>query len=106
MNFKDLLEDALPVIKNFAPTIATAIGGPMGAATGYAVKALADTFDAKPENIHDVCKNIITDPCACKKLSNLENDHKDFIQSLIGNFDDLSKAEISFKIEFDKDKDK
>jgi len=102
MNLKELFNDALPIIKNFAPTIGAAIGGPAGAAAGYAIPILANSFGANPGDIKQIVSNILQDPNAEEKLDKAEHEHKDIICALIDSMHGLSRAEINLKLEWDQ----
>lgn len=74
MDWKDLAG----TIANYAPLVGTAVGGPIGAAAGTAVKILAGLFgikspDPKPE---ELAAAIQADPQAAAKLLAAENEYK------------------------------
>jgi hypothetical protein len=100
MKFKELFSDALPLIKNFAPTIGLAIGGPYGVASGYAVSLLANLFSADPSDIKQLVSNIVQDPEATEKLQKLEMSHADWLSGLMKNVNKLAKAEVNIKLEW------
>jgi len=56
------------LLKNIAPTLATAVAGPLG---GAAVSALADKFGVA-DSVEAVAKAISGDPAAAQKLAELE----------------------------------
>ena len=62
------MNELLQLLKNSAPAIATAIGGPLG---GLAVSALAQKFGVEDE-VEAVTKAIKADPQAAIKLQELE----------------------------------
>lgn len=100
MKFKELFNDALPLIKNFAPTIGLAIGSPFGVASGYAVSLLANLFDSSPADVKQLVSNIMDDPNANQKLEDLEKRHGVWIAGLMKSVNKLSKAEINVKLEW------
>lgn len=62
------MNELFSLLKNIAPTLATAITGPLG---GAAVKAIADRFGVE-ESVEAVAKAIAGDPEATAKLQELE----------------------------------
>lgn len=71
-------KDVAGSIANYAPLVGTAVGGPIGAAAGTAVKILAGLFgikspDPKPE---ELAAAIQADPQAAAKLLAAENEYK------------------------------
>lgn len=98
MNIKDIFEDALPILYSFAPTIATAIGGPLGLATGYVIPILASAFSGNSGNLPELAAKIATDNEAKSKLQTLENQHAPVISSLSRFVNNLDNAEISIKL--------
>ena|ERR1700756_338575 len=101
MNVKEMLVDALPIIKEFAPTIAGAIGGPVGMAAGYVVPILANAFEGKSSNLKDLSQKIISHPQCKDILCSLESEHNVTIQSLLNNLNDLASLEITIKLAWD-----
>jgi len=98
MNGKELLNDAFPIIQKFAPSIAGAIGGPVGFALGYLIPILASAFGAHPSNIKELISNIVSDPLAADKLDKIDREHGDWFCTLSDNFDRLTSAEINVKL--------
>jgi hypothetical protein len=62
------MNDLLNLLRGIAPTLATAITGPLG---GAAVKAIADRFGVE-DSVEAVAKAIAGDPAAAAKLQELE----------------------------------
>lgn len=93
MKLKELLSDALPIISKFAPSIAGAIGGPVGVAAGYFIPILADAFGVHPSDIAGLTQKILNDSDAQRKLEQVESDHCDCANK-------LSNAEINIKLEW------
>jgi hypothetical protein len=62
------MNDLLNLLKNIAPTLATAVAGPLG---GAAVTALASKFGVS-DSVEAVAKAITTDPAAAQKLAEME----------------------------------
>lgn len=62
------MNDLLGLLKNIAPTLATAVAGPLG---GAAVSAIAAKFGVS-ESVESVAKAIAGDPQAAQKLAELE----------------------------------
>lgn len=104
MNVSHLLFEALPLIKQFAPTIGGAIGGPVGIAVGYAIPVLAHVFQTSPTDLKTLATKIMSDPEAPDRLKSLEETHANFIQGLLDNINDLSSAEINIKLNWDTNK--
>jgi hypothetical protein len=98
MKIKELFVDALPIIEKFSPTIGAAIGGPVGAATGYIIPLLASAFSVHPSDIPGLVAKIVADPDAQKKLSEIEDEHGDWIDTLQDSVSNLISAEINVKL--------
>ena len=64
------MNDLLNLLKGVAPTLATAVAGPMG---GAAVTALASKFGVS-DSVDAVAKAIVGDPAATAKLAEVEAD--------------------------------
>ena len=62
------MNDLLGLIKNIAPTLASAVAGPLGAA---AVSAIASKLGVS-DSVEEVAKAIAGDPQAAQKLAELE----------------------------------
>jgi hypothetical protein len=63
-----MMNDLLGLIKGFAPTLATAVAGPLG---GAAVQAIAQKFGVE-STVEAVAAAIAGDPKAAEKLAELE----------------------------------
>lgn len=64
------MNDLLNLLKGVAPTLATAVAGPLG---GAAVSALASKFGVS-DSVAEVAKAIAGDPAAAAKLAEVEAD--------------------------------
>ena len=65
------MNDLFNLLKNIAPTLATAVAGPLG---GAAVSALAAKFGVS-DSVDAVAKAIAGDPAAAQKLQELEMEY-------------------------------
>jgi hypothetical protein len=64
------MNDLLNLLKGIAPTLATAVAGPLG---GAAITALASKFGVS-DSVDAVAKAIASDPAATAKLAEVEAD--------------------------------
>jgi hypothetical protein len=101
MKIKELLNDALPIISNYAPTIASVITGHVGIAAGFIISILANAFSVHPNGITGLSAQINNDPENQEKLEKLEKEFGGLIGDLINTSNSLSKAEINIKLEWD-----
>ena len=62
------MNDLLNLLKGVAPTLATAVAGPLG---GMAVSALASKFGVS-DTVESVAKAIVGDPQAAQKIAEME----------------------------------
>lgn len=62
------MNDLLNLLKGIAPTLATAVAGPLG---GAAITALAGKFGVS-DSVEAVAKAITADPAAAQKLAEME----------------------------------
>ena len=62
------MNDLLGLLKGFAPTLATAVAGPLG---GAAVSAIANRLGVG-DSVAEVAKAIAGDPAAAQKLAEME----------------------------------
>lgn len=62
------MNELLGLLKSIAPTLATAVAGPLG---GAAVTALANKFGVS-DSVESVAKAIVGDPKAAEKLAEME----------------------------------
>lgn len=76
------------LLKNIAPTLATAVAGPLG---GAAISAIANKLGVG-ESVEDVAKALTTDPAAAAKLQELE---LEFYKTEQNNLTDRHKADMS-----------
>jgi hypothetical protein len=104
MKIKELLNDALPLISNYAPTIASVITGHVGIAAGFIISILANAFSVHPNGIAGLSAQINNDPENQEKLEKLEQEFGSFLHDLIATSNNsLSKAEINVKLEWQTD---
>lgn len=82
------MNELLSLVKNVAPGIATALGGPLG---GMAVTALAERFGVKDE-VEAVTKAIKADPEAAMKLQQLELEK---FKAILADKDSARDREVS-----------
>ena len=76
------------ILKNIAPTLATAVAGPLG---GAAISAIANKLGVG-ETVEDVAKALTTDPAAAAKLQELE---LEFAKVEAADRDSARKAEVA-----------
>lgn len=100
MKIKELFADALPIITKFAPSIGAAIGGPVGAATGFVVPLLATAFGVHPSDIGGLTQKILDDPDSQGKLEQIEEEHGDWVCRLMDSVNNLSHAEVNIKLDW------
>lgn len=96
MNIKELLKDSFPVIEKFAPTVAGALGGPIGVAVGFIVPALAKAFGADPTDFNDISDKIINDPNVSEKLQHVEHNH-DLLCKLMSKSANLANLKLNLE---------
>jgi len=82
------MNDLLNLIKGVAPTLATAVAGPLG---GAAVSAIASKLGVS-DSVEAVAKAITEDPAAAAKLQELE---LEFAKVEAADRDSARKAEIA-----------
>lgn len=102
MKIKELFTDALPLISQYAPTLGAAIGGPFGAAAGYALPVLASAFNHNPTDVRGLVQKIMDDKDAQGKLKNLECEHGECLSLIQNSFGNLSKAGIHINLEWNQ----
>lgn len=100
---KDKFKDVLPIISKFAPSIASAIGGPFGMAAGYIIPILANAFGTNPGDINGIVHQLMNDPMAESKLEDLEHEHGDWLCTLTQSVSNLVKANINISLEWQPD---
>ncbi len=98
MTLKDVFRDALPIIKNFAPSIAAAIGGPVGVATGYVLPILASAFGVDSSNPRSIAEAILAGSNSEDTLKELEHEHGDWICKLLDSVGNLASAKINVEL--------
>ena len=104
MKFKEMFNDVLPIITSVAPTIGAAIGGPVGAATGYVIPILASAFGVHSTDVKGLVDKIANNGEAQNILASLEREHGDWVNSMMDTVANLSKAEINIKLEWQPEK--
>jgi len=82
------VNDLLNLLKGVAPTLATAVAGPLG---GAAVSALAAKFGVS-DSVDAVAKAIAGDPAAAAKLQEME---LEFYKAEQNNLTDRHKADMT-----------
>lgn len=93
-----ILKEIAPIILNVAPTIATALGGPLA---GGILSVLCETFGVHKKDPEDLVNKVLADvPAAEKKIGALENSHKCWLKDLMPD-----ELEWSGKVKWDKDKE-
>jgi hypothetical protein len=98
MNIKELFKDALPLIVKFAPTLGSAIGGPVGMAAGYVIPVLASAFESSPSDIKSLAQTIVDDPNSQQKLAELEKMHGDVIATMFNTMEHLASAKLNIEL--------
>jgi hypothetical protein len=83
-----MMNELFGLLKNIAPTLATAVAGPLG---GAAVSAMAAKFGVS-DSVEAVAKAIAGDPQAAAKLQELE---LEFYKIEQNNLTDRHKADMS-----------
>lgn len=99
-SIKGIFKDALPIIATVAPTVAKAIGGPIGIAAGYIIPILANAFGAHPSDMSTIVSNLLSDPEANAKLQTIEDEHGDWLDGLMESVNNLQHAEINIKLDW------
>jgi hypothetical protein len=82
------MNELLGMLKGIAPTLATAVAGPLG---GAAISALASKLGVG-DSVEAVAKAIATDPAAAQKLQELE---LEFYKTEQNNLTDRMKADMA-----------
>ena len=82
------MNDLLNLLKGVAPSLATAVAGPLG---GAAISALAAKFGVS-DSVESVAKAISGDPAATQKLAEMELEYYKIEQ---GNLTDRHKADMA-----------
>jgi hypothetical protein len=82
------MNELLGMLKGIAPTLATAVAGPLG---GAAISALANKLGVG-DSVEAVAKALATDPAAAQKLQELE---LEFYKTEQNNLTDRLKADMS-----------
>lgn len=101
--FEKILGEAFPIIRDFAPKIADAIGSPvLGTATKWGISILSHAFDVQPDEIHTLGTTIMNTDNASSKLQSLEETFGEWLKSGNHILSDLTKAEVNVKLEWNK----
>jgi len=98
MKLKEIFNDALPIIQRVAPTIASAIGGPLGLASGYVLPILASAFNIHPSNPQSIVQAILSHDGSEDTLASVEKEHGSVLCDLMNTVSNLENAEINVKL--------
>lgn len=99
--FEKILGEAFPLIQQYAPVIATALGSPVaGTATVLGINLLSHAFGIKPNQVDTLEKTIMNDPEATNRLSNLEAIFSEWFKSHENQIRMPSKVEMNIKLEW------
>lgn len=74
-----ILHRLLPILEQYAPTLAAVIANSLGLAPDIIITLITKFFDLDSKNLDD---GIINDPDVVIKLQQIERDHAESIQSL------------------------
>ena|SRR5258706_6400511 len=103
MTVKEIFKDALPLVEEFAPSIAAALHAPLGAAFLGAILLYNEFFekynDFTKDKILPLVEKILTDPESPQKLKDIEVRHGTDFTIALNKFLDFNKAEIDIKLE-------
>ena len=102
MPLKSVFKEVLPTLEKFSPSIAAAIGGPVGFAMSFIIPLLAKSFGTETHDVSSLVKAILKDPESPVKLQSLEHQHHDWICGMLDSINNLQSAEISIKLEWNK----
>ena len=100
INLREVFHEALPIIENVAPSIASVIGGAPGVAAGVLLPLLAKAFNTNPGDFRGLVNNITTDPDAEKKLVDVVMQHASWASSIASDVKFPSHVEITLKMDF------
>jgi hypothetical protein len=98
MKLKDVFREVLPLIQRVAPSVAAAIGGPIGMAADYIFPVLADAFGVSTSEPKAVVDAILSHDGSENTLAKVEADHCDVLCGLMNSVNQLSQAEINIKL--------
>lgn len=93
----EALTDALPIIENAAPLVASAIGSPLA---GVAIKCIEDVLGLKGGDLPALTSHILSDTSINDKLASAQSHFMQYLQSNCLNRP-LLKANISINLEWD-----
>lgn len=97
-----IFKEALPTIEKYAPTLGSFFGGAPGIALSIVVPLLAKAFNTEAMNFSDLISRIMKDEAAPLKLQSLEDEHYDWLCSLLNSVNKLKSAEIVIKLDWNK----
>lgn len=102
MSETEIKKSILPLIEKSAPLIATALGGPIGSAVGWAVGLLAHAFNSDPTDIKSLADAMQNDENLHDKLCDLESKNCDWLQKILSDIKIKMpvSAEITLKIQW------
>lgn len=109
MNLEDIFRDALPIINKFAPSVAYALGGSVGAATSFIISLLSNAYSVNPSDLPGLANKIANDPASETILRQLEQTNAASNANnneVVSKDTHLSSAEINVKLQFEEDKGK
>ena len=88
----------VPIIKEFAPTLSRAIDGHFGLAISGIIPVIARVFGTNSNDISAINTAIINDKDAQEKLSQIEREHGDWIESIMDSVNKLSTVKINVEM--------
>lgn len=104
MSLSEIQKSILPLIEKSAPVIASAIGGPIGSAAGWAIALLAHAFNSDPTDISGLAEKMTSDTDLQSKLADLDSKHGDWLANVFSDIASNPKirmpasAEINLKL--------
>ena len=97
--FKEILGDAFPIIKEFAPAIASAIGSPIsGIATMFGINLLGNAFGISPAEVSKLGAAIVENPEAQTKLQQIQDSFSEWFTNHAEQFKMPSSVEVNIKM--------
>lgn len=98
MRLNEVFREALPVIQRVAPSVAAAIGGPIGMAADYIFPILANAFGVSTAEPTQVVQAILSHDGSENTLAKVEQEHCDVLCGIMNSMTHLSQAEINIKL--------
>lgn len=74
-----LIEDLRSTIQDYAPVLATVLGGPMA---GIGVSLLSTFFGTKPLDVKELLEKILIDPESATKIKQIELNHIEALEKI------------------------